>query len=50
MTDLVLDNVNVTAERPIVTPDELKTLLPLSAQARDLVFASRAIVRKIIDG
>src|SRR5258706_4745742 len=50
MTDLVLDNVNVTAERPKVTPDELKTLLPLSTQARDLVFASRAIVRNIIDG
>jgi len=49
MTDAALDNVNVTAERPIVTPDALKAQLPLSPLARDLVLASRATVRRIID-
>src|SRR5688500_15151324 len=49
MTDAALDNVNVTAERPIVTPDALKAQLPLSPPARDLVLASRATVRRIID-
>ncbi len=49
MTDRTLENVNVTAERPILTPDELKKMLPLSASARDLVVASRDTVRRILD-
>jgi 3-deoxy-7-phosphoheptulonate synthase len=50
MTDAALHNVNVTAEHTILTPDELRILLPVTQQAHDLVLASRATVRRIIDG
>ncbi len=50
MTDAALHNVNVTAEHTILTPDELRVLLPVTQQAHDLVLASRATVRRIIDG
>jgi len=49
MTVPALDNVNVSAGRAILTPDELKAELPLSGQARDLVFASRGTVRQILN-
>jgi 3-deoxy-7-phosphoheptulonate synthase len=44
-----LDNVNVTAERPILTPDELKAQFPLSRAAHDTVLAGRENVRRILE-
>jgi 3-deoxy-7-phosphoheptulonate synthase len=50
MTDAALHNVNVASERTIVPPDDLKAALPVTAEARELVLASRATVRRIING
>jgi 3-deoxy-7-phosphoheptulonate synthase len=49
MSDPALDNVNVTAERPILTPQALKARLPLSPAAHDAVLAGRHAVRGILE-
>jgi 3-deoxy-7-phosphoheptulonate synthase len=50
MIDDALHNVNVTAEHTILTPDHLKAALPITTAARELVLASRATVRRILNG
>jgi 3-deoxy-7-phosphoheptulonate synthase len=49
MNDPRLDNLNVTLERPILTPDELKELYPMTAAARETVLKARETVRAILD-
>ncbi len=49
MNDPALDNVNVSAESPILTPDALKALLPLTPSARQTMLAARETVRRILD-
>ena len=49
MNDRALDNVNVSSESPILTPDALKALVPLSLSARHTVLAARENVRRILD-
>ena len=43
-----LDNVNVVAQEPILTPEALRRALPLSAQASDTVYAARGVIRDIL--
>ena len=49
MNDPRLDNLNVTLEQPILTPDALKELYPMSVPASDTVIAARNTVRSIFD-
>ncbi len=49
MNDPRLDNLNVTLEQPILTPDELKERYPMSAAASETVIGARETIRAIFD-
>ena len=49
MTDRTLENLNVEAIEELVTPDQLKTEMPLSAAIRESVQQARGVVRDILD-
>jgi 3-deoxy-7-phosphoheptulonate synthase len=49
MTDMRLENVNVTSINAMPTPAELHERLPLSAAAAEMVRQSRAALRNILD-
>lgn len=50
-TDIAdVDNVNIEAILPLVTPAELKNELPLSPKAIETVTKGRETVRDILDG
>ncbi len=49
MNDPRLDNLNVTLEQPILTPDELKELYPMSESASETVIGARETIRAIFD-
>ncbi|QRN41379.1 MAG: 3-deoxy-7-phosphoheptulonate synthase [Neisseriaceae bacterium] len=49
VTKQKINDINVEANVPIVTPRELKDKLPLSPTARTLVSESRQIVKNILD-
>ncbi|MET1256183.1 3-deoxy-7-phosphoheptulonate synthase [Aliikangiella maris] len=43
-------NVNINAEKVIITPDEIKQRLPVSEQAVDFIAQSRATIADIVTG
>lgn len=47
--DLVED-INILAIQPLITPAQLKAELPLSDKARDMVLNGRKTIRNILDG
>lgn len=47
--DLVED-INISAIQPLITPAQLKAELPLSDKARDMVLNGRKTIRNILDG
>jgi len=49
MNDPRLDNLNVTLEQPILTPDGLKELYPMSVAASETVIGARHAIRAILD-
>ena len=49
MNTEVLENVNVAAQEVLITPEQLKSELPLSQQAAETVSQSRQIIRNILD-
>ena len=49
MTETHLFNVNVLAEEVLLTPDELKRDIPISAKARETVLAGRNAVEDILE-
>ena len=49
MIDPPLDNVNVASQSILITPDQLKLDVPMSASARSVLSASRAVIRNILD-
>ncbi|MCZ6830563.1 MAG: 3-deoxy-7-phosphoheptulonate synthase [Gammaproteobacteria bacterium] len=49
MIDPSLDNVNVTSQNILITPDQLKLDVPMSAAARKVLSESRAVIRNILD-
>ena len=49
MTQTELDDLNVIAQEVLTTPEQLKTVLPLTDIARRSVAAHRAAVRAILD-
>jgi hypothetical protein len=44
-----VENLNVSAQEILITPDQLKTALPMSAQARATITQSRQVIRNILD-
>jgi len=44
-----VENLNVAAQEVLITPDQLKTALPMSAAARETIANSRQVIRDIID-
>ncbi len=49
MTETHLFNVNVLAEEVLLTPEELKREIPVSAKAREIVLAGRNAVEDILE-
>lgn len=50
MADLPIDDLNVASNETLITPDQLKKEIPLSAKALQTVTAGREVVRNILDG
>jgi 3-deoxy-7-phosphoheptulonate synthase len=49
LNDPALDNLNVIAEEPILTPDALKSALPLTPSAKTTVLEARGTIRNILN-
>lgn len=49
MSDLRVDDLNIASNAPLITPDQLKTKLPLSEKAAASVMAGRQVIRDILD-
>ena len=49
MPDKRIENLNVISEDPIITPDRLKTLYPLSEQAVQTVMKGQQTIKRILD-
>lgn len=49
MTEQVIEDLNVEAQEILLTPDQLKQQLPLTATARETVSRSRQVIRDILD-
>ena len=49
MTDHRIEDINISAVKRLITPDELKRRLPLTAAVVNSVIGNRAIVRDILD-
>lgn len=50
MADLPIDNLNVESNVPLITPQQIKAKLPLTATAMQTVSEGRQVVRNILDG
>lgn len=49
MSDSVVENLNVELQEILITPEQLKSEIPMSEAARDFVAASRETIRNILD-
>ncbi|NLC10170.1 MAG: 3-deoxy-7-phosphoheptulonate synthase, partial [Gammaproteobacteria bacterium] len=50
MADLPIDNLNIESNVPLITPEQIKAKLPLTATAQNTVSHGRQVVRDILDG
>lgn len=50
MSSTVIDNLNVEAQKVLITPASLKAALPMSDKAKAVVSESREVIRNILDG
>ena len=50
MADLPIDDLNIASNVTLITPEQLKKKIPLSAQALQTVSHGRQVVRDILDG
>jgi len=50
MADLPINDINIVSNDPLITPEQLKTEIPLSATAMDTVSRGREVIRNILDG
>ena len=46
----LVDNLNVESQEILITPEQLKTALPISANAANSIAESREVIRNILDG
>lgn len=44
-----VENLNVAAQEVLITPDQLKAALPMSAAARETIASGRQVIRNILD-
>jgi 3-deoxy-7-phosphoheptulonate synthase len=49
MSDIRVDDLNIASNAPLITPDQLKSKLPLSEKAAESVMAGRQVIRDILD-
>ena len=49
MIDTALDNVNVASQNILITPDQLKLDVTMSAPARSVLSTSRKVIQDILD-
>ncbi|MFY1668176.1 3-deoxy-7-phosphoheptulonate synthase [Pseudomonas sp. Pseu.R1] len=50
MADLPIDDLNVSSNETLITPDQLKREIPLTAAAQATVSKGREVIRNILDG
>lgn len=50
MADLPIDDLNVASNETLITPEQLKREIPLTAQAERTVTEGRSAIRNILDG
>nr|WP_283626159.1 3-deoxy-7-phosphoheptulonate synthase [Alteromonas macleodii] len=50
MADLPIDDLNITSNEILITPEQLKAKIPLSEAAQATVVESRQVIRDILDG
>ena len=50
MADLPIDDLNIASNVTLITPEQLKKKIPLSAKAQQTVSHGRQVVRDILDG
>ena len=50
MADLQINDINIASNEALITPGELKKLLPLTDTAQQTVAKGREVVRNILDG
>jgi len=50
MADLPIDDLNVASNETLITPDQLKREIPLTAAAEQTVSKGREVIRNILDG
>ncbi|GAA6129807.1 3-deoxy-7-phosphoheptulonate synthase [Halopseudomonas sabulinigri] len=50
MADLPIDDLNVTSNEILISPEQLKAKIPLSEAAQKTVVESRQVIRDILDG
>lgn len=50
MIDTAVDNLNVESQEILITPEQLKANLPMSAAAASSIAESREVIRNILDG
>ncbi|GAB3381567.1 3-deoxy-7-phosphoheptulonate synthase [Azotobacter armeniacus] len=50
MADLPINDINIVSNDPLITPDQLKADIPLSAAAMNTVSHGREVIRNILDG
>ncbi|MEH6366514.1 MAG: 3-deoxy-7-phosphoheptulonate synthase, partial [Pseudomonas marincola] len=50
MADLPIDDLNVASNETLITPEQLKQEIPLTAAALKTVSEGREVVRNILDG
>ena len=50
MADLPIDDLNITSNEILITPEQLKAQIPLSEAALATVVQSRQVIRDILDG
>ncbi|ACO78501.1 phospho-2-dehydro-3-deoxyheptonate aldolase [Azotobacter vinelandii CA] len=50
MADLPINDINVASNDPLITPEQLKAEIPLSAAAMNTVSRGREVIRNILDG
>lgn len=50
MADLPINDINIVSNDPLITPEQLKVDIPLSATAMSTVSHGREVIRNILDG
>mgnify|MGYP003630015477 FL=1 len=50
MADLPIDDLNVTSNEILISPEQLKAKIPMSEAAQKTVVESRQVIRDILDG